>query len=524
MKTQYKYIGQRYTQGTSPTTLISFVADAKDIKRWGGVPSKNERFHGGFQRALSERYRKITKYFDDNQISPGSIVVAFRPGTLKTEGLVYPSGWPEINGETSNFVLMEFECHESDDQPIEDIIAEVRGLLQTRIAEGGTSPDDPQPGVDTPESSDEISIVDGIEDSEDQDDELDVGTSKLKQFYEFLGNPQDIKKWIDSETEKITLLKAKRNLTKSEKEYVLYDPEEKLRATLISLLRPAMIVDGQHRVTGADESEKENIFFTVSAVKDADWVEQVFQFVVLNKMAKSISKDFLTELLNTSLTNKEVEEIDERLETIGIKNADRKIHKLLNHDIRSPFLDQIAEANEVSGIERGNKISQQGMIALAKRWRSIAGQGKTSELNCFFRYLDVTTLTEARGKWEDSSYETWMTLFFAFWNEIKKLYQPHQIWVKQDKYHLLYIVTLQAMQDKFLEDKASGRVRFSSLEDFTQQVREYFVDVPAPFFQNWTATGLQSGEGWQLIKNAIQMFSNGKQLSTVQRESDLWTK
>ncbi len=90
----YKYIGQAYKQGGAEQTLISFVATASDIKRWGGVPSKNERFHGGFQRALSQRYKKIIKYFNDNQISPGAVVVAFRPGVLSTSPLAYPTSWP----------------------------------------------------------------------------------------------------------------------------------------------------------------------------------------------------------------------------------------------------------------------------------------------------------------------------------------------------------------------------------------------------------------------------------------------
>jgi hypothetical protein len=518
----YKYIGQAYKQGGAEQTLISFVATASDIKRWGGVPSKNERFHGGFQRALSQRYKKIIKYFNDNQISPGAVVVAFRPGVLSTSPLAYPTSWPNNLDENPNFVFMEFSADEYDNEPLDNLIKKVRSLLESRLEKtpGNESTEDELEGSEEldPENNQDDYI--NSKDDQDTDDELDVGSSKLKSFYDFLGNKNLIETWINAEKEKIERIKQQPNLTQEAKEYVKFSPEEKLKYTLVSLLRPAMIVDGQHRVNGADESDHEKVDFTVCAVQDADWVEQVFQFVVLNKMAKSISKDFLTELLNTSLTNKEVEEIDSRLETIGIKNADRKIHKFINHDSRSPFKGLIAEASEVIGFDRGGKLSQQGMISLAKRWRGISSNGKTNELNCYLKIINAANIGDARDKW--GNYETWMSLFFAFWDELKNRYEHDQIWVKQEKYHLLYIVTLQALQDKFISVKASGRTKFQSMEDFRTQVREYFECVPSGFFLDWTETGLQSGSGWEYIKEAIEMFSEGKQLATVKKDSPLW--
>src|SRR5690349_8934869 len=106
----FSYIAQRYSQGDSNATLLTFTADATDILRWGGVPAKNERFHGGFQRALSARYRKIISYFNQGQISPGAIVVAFRPGATTVTELGYPAAWPDAAQNTSkaNFVHLGF--------------------------------------------------------------------------------------------------------------------------------------------------------------------------------------------------------------------------------------------------------------------------------------------------------------------------------------------------------------------------------------------------------------------------------
>ncbi len=68
---KYSYVAQRYAQGGSKLRLLTFCADASDVLRWGGVPSKNERFHGGFQRALSSRYRKIINFFGSTRITVG---------------------------------------------------------------------------------------------------------------------------------------------------------------------------------------------------------------------------------------------------------------------------------------------------------------------------------------------------------------------------------------------------------------------------------------------------------------------
>lgn len=518
---KFSYLGQKYSQSEGSKTLVTFTATADDILRWGGVPSKNERFHGGFQRALSPRYRKIISYFDNGQISPGAIVVAFRMNALKVTDLGYPSSWPVVANQTTkpDFVHLEFESEDLEESPLVDLIARVRVLLEKRPGFESTAVDVSDPASD--QNIDEIQEIDASGEAPDEDD-LDVGRSKLRAFYDFIGSEKDVSEWMAAEAKRIGEVKEKKSLTQAEKEYVAFSPEEKLRSTLVSLLRPAMIVDGQHRVNGAAESEKEDIRFAVCAVKDADWVEQVFQFVVLNKMAKPISKDFLTELLNTSLTNDEVDEIDKRLETIGIKNSDRRIHKYINHDPRSPFIGMVAEAGEVAGSDTAGKLSQQGMLTLAKRWRTISAPGRTGEMNCYLKYLGVAGLGEARQAWQD--YERWIALFFAFWEEVRALYEPQQVWVKQKNYHLLYIVTLQALQDLFIENKAGAKVKFQSLEDFRTQVREFFADVPSAFFQSWSETGLQSGTGWSLIKEAVQMFQNGTKLHKVQEKSGLFSK
>ncbi|WP_411873840.1 hypothetical protein [Vulcanococcus limneticus] len=103
--TTFKYIGQRYIQGDSSQEMYVFLANADDIYAWGGVPAKNEQFHGGFQRALDDRYKKIIRFFDADQSSPGAIVVAFRQGVLKATSLGMPDAWPAEDSLSSRETL-----------------------------------------------------------------------------------------------------------------------------------------------------------------------------------------------------------------------------------------------------------------------------------------------------------------------------------------------------------------------------------------------------------------------------------
>ncbi|MEX3639182.1 hypothetical protein [Paraburkholderia sp. BR14320] len=520
----YKYLGMKYSQGDSSTELVSFCAAADDIVAWGGVPAKNERFHGGFQRALGARYRKIIDFFNSNQTSPGAVVVAFREGQLTSESLSIPTTW---GGDQLSYkpdlVQISFTVDDDETLTLDELRKKVALLLAPRVGVDSLVPAGTNGDVESGTSA-AAEGEDGDADTQNADtegeEELDVGQSKLRDFYEFISDDSKVLEWLGKETTRIDAVKAKGSLNQEDKEFVAFTPEEKLKATLKSLLRPAMIVDGQHRVNGANESDKDEIVFTVCAIKDADWIEQVFQFVVLNKMARPISKDFLTELLNTSLTNSEIEEIDKKLESVGIKNSDRIIHKYINHDPRSPFLGTVAEASESAGFEKAGKLSQQGMLTVAKRWRAIDKGGKSLEMAMFSPALQASNLTLTREKWKN--YETWVPFFFTFWSTLKEQYSKEQVWVKEPHFHLLYIVTLQALQDVFLESKAEGDARFTSLAHFAEQVREFFDAVPGAFFQNWSATGLQSGTGWADIKDAIRSFRKGQKLSTVKKESPLF--
>lgn len=526
---KYTYIGQLYKQGDSPSKLVTFCAPAADIFTWGGIPQKTDRFDGGFQRALDKRHEKIRKFFESGQASPTSVVIAFREGVTNIQPLSFPNVWPQDDlSEKPEFIQISFELDEKDKEetPLDELIEETKTLLKKRIGEEDLKNSDENGDEGDSEEKqgkngdgDESESGDS-EDEEDENDTIDVGHSKLIAFYKFISDKDKVSAWIESENQIHAEIRAKTRKTKKEKEYIRDNPEVKLKQTLVSLLRPAMIVDGQHRVNGAYNASTSPVSFNICAIVDADWVEQVFQFVILNKTAKPISKGFLSGLLNTSLTNKEIDDIDERLETIGIKNLDRLILRLINYSPESPFQNEVAAPGEVVGVDNSGKLKDQGMIRLAKTWYSI--QNNKNKLQMFYPVLGINDDNNASAQRQWNKENFWIKPFYAFWNTVKSLYQPEGIWEKSETIHLVKIVTFHVLQDYFILSQEQAGNKFSSLEDFSEKVKNFYSPVKATFFKGWSMTGLQSGDGPEYIRKAIHKYRMGAKLSEVIRDETLF--
>lgn len=536
MSKRYNYIGIKYTQGQSKKELLSFCASANDIHAWGGIPTKTERFHGGFQRALSDRYKKIIQFFNEGQTSPTSVVVAFREGALQVTDLGYPAAWlseDKLSAKPSfAHVQFAFEERDPDSEDLAALVKAVCDMLRPRLDASEDSPTTEaaveagdeageQEAAGSEAEEFEISLDSATDDDEEEPSlEIDVGQSKLRAFYDFLNTPGRMTEWLETETKRYEALKAAKARTRADKEFVALTPEQRLKTSLVSLLKPAMIVDGQHRIIGAYQSANAPITFNVCAIKDADWVEQVFQFVILNKLAKPISSSFLTALLNTSLTNRELKEIEPRLETVNIKNTDRILMKYINFSENSPFFEMVSQPGDMAGIDNQGKLSDKGMLRIAKRWYNLTTSN--TELRMFLPAIEETHITKARKKWHN--HDVWSGFFYAFWAVLKKKYTAEGVWEKRHKNPLLYIVTLMTLQDLFLEKKAGGDSQFKDRDDFVDQVERFFEKVPGAFFVGWEATGLQSGQGPDHIKAAVTALREGRQLGKVKDESELFRK
>jgi hypothetical protein len=468
------YVGMRYKQRPSAEDCVIFLAPAEHISKWGGIPSKTSKFMKGFQRAqVQARVNDIGKFFQDEvNISPTAIVVAFRPQRVRLHELGF-SGLPEgttlpLQGQP---VLVEVDYEDLRNVSVEELASRAYDQLSAQRGAGEVD-------LDTP------SLPDEFEDSEDQDqqdlasDELAIHQSHLAEFLGFLKDPQALRE-------------------------ARVEDEEKLRQLLANLLKPGTIVDGQHRVSGAAFLEQ-SIPFPVVALLDADWKEQVFQFVVINQKAEPIKTEFLSAIISSSLSPGDIQDLKERLEQAGIPLDESRIMDLLEKSSASPFRNMIDF--KIPG--RTGRLKFTGMLNLARRFRSLKTHEKETKFRLFFNSIFEancvgSTLLEKRTVWEE---EVWFRFFSEFWRKVsfslaEEAERP-ELW--EPGSNLLKVVTLQELQNLFLQWLFERQEMIDGVEDFRKQVDLFLKNLRPKFFEkDWKLTSLQSDSGRGYLRKAL---------------------
>jgi hypothetical protein len=487
---QFKYFGMCFRQRKKGVATVQFIAAAEDIKTWAGVPSKSATFMKGFQRALIESHQtEISQYFeiDEANTSPTSIVVAFKPETIKLTPLpeiaaLLPEDCP------AEPVLIEIDIPDNSAVATKTLAVRAASMLRASFKDLATSEEDDDSLQEDRDQTSELGNEENGNSGEDEEGDasempLSLGTSHLKTFLANLENP----KWV---------------------EQMAQEDEVKLKTFLADILKPATIVDGQHRATGAAFLEK-RIPFSVVGLVDAEWKEEVFQFVVINQRAEAIKPEFLSAIISSSLSKGDIEKLQSRLEQAGVDLLNTRLMDLLHEHASSPFRSMIDF--KIKG--DSGKLKYSGMLTLAKRFRRLTTHEPDKvKFGAFFKqsFWDVTPgalLRDKRAAWNDGE---WFAYFEAFWNEVKlhlvtkdyaNLWEPGS--------NLLKIVTLQELQNLFLAWCFTQRTMYSSKEEFLRGVKTWIKHLKGRFFtDNWELTSLQSDAGRGYLRKALEKALN----------------
>jgi hypothetical protein len=473
MKKTYQYFAQLVQQRPGSMKTVYFIAKSEEIKKWGGIPSKSANYMRGFQRALIKEHKtEITTFFetDEKNISPTCIVAAFKPSTIVIKEI------PDLKknlpkdylGEP---VLISFEVDDEKDTSIDDLAKKVAGNLRSTFKDIASEASEGE------ENEESASTNDTEEDSEDEVS-LSIGNSHLKSFIENLEKPE----WI----------------AKSKTE----DSDGVLRTLLQDFLKPATIVDGQHRTEGAAYLEQ-GIPFPVVGLIDADWREEVFQFVVINQRAKPIKSEFLSAIIASSLSKKDIEELNTRLEQAGVDLLNTNIMQLVHTSPKSPFVGMIDY--KIKGAKGQLKYS--GMLSLAKRFRKLTTSDPEIRFKDFFKqvFLKSTTgvrYTDKRSHWMEGE---WFNSFCIFWSTVKDHFDKRsygRLWEYNTNF--MKIVALQELQGLFLFWLNQQREELNESGDLKIKVERFIKNLNGPFYSDtWKKTSLQSDTGRKILRRAL---------------------
>jgi hypothetical protein len=513
--TTYRYLGRAYRQALDEKApwLVSFVANADELTKWAGVPRRSEQHQAGFQRIEDPiRVDQAKKYFQqpENQ-SPTSLILGLH-GAMSAEigaRLVFLEEDEDTSGSRPCELIVEYE--QPTVQAARDI---VREQLKIRIQVAPPSNVDEEIGGAPSESDESITAEDdafddemdddvsegaegiatddedGFEADDEEDDELELGQSVVEQLLKLLDDDD----WIQSDANS---------------------------AAIIDLAKPATIIDGQHRLSGADATER-SIPFSVVALADCPWPEQVFQFTVVNYTAKGIPDQFITANAALSLTKNELDSLKTRLIQANVKIKEYDLMRVVNFDTRSPFsgLINLTEKNN------SKLIGYKTMVRIARQWFDAKHQFFNTLLPRL--YPEITGKghkTKRKEQWREHD---WGEFFLAFWQEVYQKFRnaaSHDsgktLWEVGHSQLTVAVVLLELQtafldnlnaQDEELMEVPKGDDRLEFLVGRVRQRARKFVDFfPPEFFSTkWAITSLNTGSGRRDLHTCIKAMVEAK--------------
>jgi hypothetical protein len=496
------YDGTAYRQALDPTApwLISFVAPAEDIFRWAGIPRKTDKALTGFQRPDDPprvvKTQDFFSKFSQNQ-SPTSIVVGVHAPHPQQPifAVEFVDPQPESPIQRCR-VSIAFD----DAEPLEDAVLRLRHQIQARIA--GEAP----PGQFIDGTSTSLSEEEETEEAEEATEAEDA--EENAQFGEEV---------IENDRQEIELGKSllSQLLRKLDDSGWCQANEIHLR----DLAKPATIIDGQHRILGARACER-GIPFSVIAILDCSWAEQVFQFTVVNYTATGIPDQFITANAALSLTATELGNLEDRLQQAGVKVIEYELMRIVNFDSESPFRDLV----NLTPKKHEDLIGYKTMVQVAKAWYL----GKDNAVRQIIEHIypDLPGKRNSKNRLARWKQNDWGVFFKDFWCTVRDQYagklteNGDPLWTV-GKSNLMVAVVLLQLQWQFLTNLAAQDETFFEVpaEDPAGAMRNKikkrahsFISYFSPemFGKEWKMHSLSIGPGREALNVLFRNIADKK--------------
>ena len=495
MQTKYPVIPfHQFHSGGLEDRLFLFAADAKSIAAWAGIPKKGWRIRMLFQRWVTPGREKELKAFwerashpDRKQgqtyiLGPAAIVVAIQ-------------GEPQIeNNEIHLNYTSPIDNLKTVDEKLQKLADLVYPIVIGRLEKKSKA------------------IVEAF-----ALDPLKCALPPIHHDYvmEFALQLTQIKKdpsWFRSNSK--------------------IEPDEvpSLITSMEALCRPAIVVDGQHRLYGA-QSLPVDVMLPVVAIANANWQQQIYQFVVINEKAQKVAPDLLNDIFASSLTRSEQEKMRRDFARAKVDIEARIAGVVAGRDPHSPFYDMVLLRLDTDQPGTADAyISQNTIQNLIEGGRGARGWRKDDDF--YAKYIAPTFPN--RDDWENWTTGKWREYWFAFWSTVRDFYRPrakaakgatYEIWSNTEISNLTKGVGLKMFQRFFMEqmiqsvtntqgalevlktvlepkvaeEKINEKLREAAIpanmDDFCEQVEKFLEHVPVRFFTARWETSLDDQSG-----------------------------
>jgi len=251
--------------------------------------------------------------------------------------------------------------------------------------------------------------------------------------------------------------------------------------------RPALVVDGQHRLFGMTAFEKEDLPILIVSMINADLSEQAFQFVVINNKAVKVPAENVKSILAGFDDNA----LQERLSKAGVPYKQEEIALLRDiNDLKdSPFQNLLLWSHN-----RAPAAEEKFLVP-------------TTAVTQAIRFIEAVFVNLQND--EDSLVE----FFFAVWNAVRKTYP--EMWGKHETF--MKKVAINALNE-FLVERLKFAWEMNVLDDIfdrsevEKQVFNILKRIPAHFWQlEWLIQIQDNANVRRMIKEDLTtMLDNAK--------------
>ncbi|CAI1953034.1 DGQHR domain [Serratia fonticola] len=523
---QNKYQAIRCKQTNDGKWLVFFSASAHEIDVWAGIPEK-KNFDSvestGFQRSFkTERLDSLINFYSNNDnilqnpllCAPRKIgdldnAVYFIPDDNVSPDDYIQKGTVVINYENfHNLKLVEllqlfnnYLGSRAEDIDKQQLDINLLAKLKERLSLDYDEPSDiANPNFDVNENGEFV------------DEEITIiESSHISDLWQEVACRISILKEYDDG----------------------YDASEILGFTkdsIISYLKPVIVVDGQHRLIGAiehsnkesrtsdsmtryfdlmtsngltEQQAKEKVQYEVcrhlpiSLVLSDDPAEHVFQFVVVNQKATPINNALLGTIVSTTLATNELERVAGRLKDADIELEASQAVSFATRNCNSPFYGLVQTG--ISG-EQSGKLPWTVMRSLISIFKDLRGGKFYSDENRIDyadlwrrRYLGSSDIINESDKYSVWSSEDgmWRDVFINFWTCVRDKFgnttdcSSHNYWGHTSS-NLFNKISLTILATDFFKYLCESKANLDSADSISQLVDEWLTDVDANYFnRDW---------------------------------------
>jgi len=510
----------QFQSETDEDRLIVFAAPASVLAQWAGIPRKGWRLRALYQRWVTpNREREVTQFWND--------AARYKEGTGRF--LLGPTALTLAASEP--FVLEDGEIVLSYDNPLLSIEGDTARLKEVASralpAFMGRLNASEQAQVELFREEDEL--------PDESYDQNHVMTTVVA-IAQMASDPDGFLQRND----------------------VTGDEARELVAALEALTRPALVVDGQHRLLGAAMSDSE-VLLPCVLMPNATWIDQVYQFVLINEAAKKVETSLLTDIFGNSLTPDEQTTVRERLRHSRVDVEGRIAATIADRDTDSPFASMVRFNIGGSGRSTQGFLNEATIRQLIDGGRNVSGWRTDDQ---FYQHCVSPTFPD-REDWELMSTGAWRAYWYAFWAAVRDYYNDEAekdrsfgraLWTPSKQENLTKAVSLRNFQRLFMNkaiERAKsaetigavleGRMEKSQIdliireekakyavantpEEFAKSVREWFLapGVPVRVFTKQWVTSLDDSTGadalYREFEKAFDLVSKGERYRAQNKE------